>query len=665
MKDWETMGSDKFLCGLARDHAASVLPMAAIGILVSAALVGGGLDMSRAYRVKNRLQAACDAGVLAGRKNVASNGYDTSAETQAENYFTTNFDETVQNAHDTLFQTTSSDNGNTVEGTASTKLDMTVMKIFGFNDFSLAVDCTASMGVGNSDVVMVLDTTGSMAWTAAGGYAGYGDTSRIEDLQAAMKNFYDTLKTATSGTNSRIRYGFVPYSQTVNVGKLIYDVDPNYLVDSHDYQSRQAIYVEWGASTPGDSGYSPESGWSGWSRMSYSNYGTLSSCESALPANDTDYQDYGTSTTTATTTTDGSGNPVQETTVSQTQRMYEYQCSWNRGAYRKYSQYKERTYDTSETATGTYNTTGAGTFDHWEYKQITYDVSDFKAGTSVTTLTGGNDYRNYGNWVSGPATNVTSTWNGCIEERETVNSATFSYSSLLGITPSGAYDLDIDTAPSYGDDATKWAPMWPEIAYYRVNDSGSRVNDAVTEHGSTPSKVCPHEAQLLAEMSETDFDAYADSLSASGNTYHDIGLVWGARLSSPDGIFASNVDDPPANGGKVARHIIFMTDGEMCPNFTALSAYGIEYHDRRITDDGGNNCGSTYADRHSSRFLALCKAVKAKGIRLWVIAFGTSLTTNLQTCASNNSSYTASDATQLNTAFQEIAKQVGELRLTQ
>ena len=609
------MGSDKFLCGMVRDRAANVLPMAAVGMLVTAALVGGGLDMSRAYRVQNRLQAACDAAVLAGRKNVGSNGFDTNAETQADNYFSTNFDETSQEAHNTAFQATSNDNGNTIEGTASTKLDTTVMQIFGFNDFSLSVDCTASMGVGNSDVVMVLDTTGSMAWAADGSWPGSGETSRIEDLQSAMKNFYDTLKTATSGTNSRIRYGFVPYSQTVNVGKLLFDLDPNYLADSHDYQSREAIYSTWTELTPGS--------WSGYS---------WGSC----PSN-TDWVDY-------------SSDPL-------VQRRTAYQCGSYYGSpyYRSRYEYRED------------GGSGSGTFDHWEYKQITYDVSDFKTFTPVTTKTGGNDYRSYygGTWTTGPATDVTSTWEGCIEERETVASSTFSYSSLLGITPSGAYDLDIDMAPVNGDDATKWAPLWPEIAYYRLNDYGNKTNDAVTEHGKAPSKACPHKAQLLAEMTETDFDDYADSLTANGNTYHDIGLVWGARLSSQDGIFASNVNDTPANGGEVSRHIIFMTDGEMCPNNLALSAYGIEYHDRRVTDDGGSNCGGTYANRHSSRFLALCSAVKAKGIRLWVIAFGTSLTSNLQTCASNNSSFTASDASTLNSAFQEIAEQVGELRLTQ
>ena len=62
---------------------------------------------------------------------------------------------------------------------------------------------------------------------------------------------------------------------------------------------------------------------------------------------------------------------------------------------------------------------------------------------------------------------------------------------------------------------------------------------------------------------------------------------------------------------------------------------------------------------------ALCEAVKAKGIRIWVVAFASGLTSELSTCASTNSAFTASNASQLDEAFQSIAKQVGELRVVQ
>jgi hypothetical protein len=127
-------------------------------------------------------------------------------------------------------------------------------------------------------------------------------------------------------------------------------------------------------------------------------------------------------------------------------------------------------------------------------------------------------------------------------------------------------------------------------------------------------------------------------------------------------MFSSLITEDPDNGAEVSRHLIFMTDGIMEPNRLTHSAYGIEYHDRRITTDGATATATT---RHNSRFLAVCEAVKAKGIRLWVIVFGTSLTTQLQTCSSPDSIYTATNSTQLNSAFQEIAKKVGELRVVQ
>ena len=206
-------------------------------------------------------------------------------------------------------------------------------------------------------------------------------------------------------------------------------------------------------------------------------------------------------------------------------------------------------------------------------------------------------------------------------------------------------------------------PLWDQISYYRTSDSSGRYysSSAQSDFGSATSGACPIAAQLMEEMSETEFDAYADDLNPEGATYHDIGMLWGARLASPTGIFSSNVTQAPSNGGSVARHIIFMTDGEMAPSTGVQSAYGVEYHDRRITDNGYSN----QAARHSARFLALCEATKAKGIRVWVIAFASGLTSNLESCASTDSAFPAANADQMNKAFQEIAKNVGELRVTQ
>ena len=636
------------------DVRGNIMPMAAIGMVAMAGMVGGGVDVSRAYMIQNRLQNACDAGALAGRRAVDDNGYDTAARNQADAYFDTNFDETGEGTTNTSFVTSTQDNGNTVDGVATTRLNTVVMRLFGFERFNLSVDCSASMSVGNSDVVMVLDTTGSMGWDLD------GTQTRIQALRVAMKDFYDTVAASQSGGNSRVRFGFVPYSSSVNVGQLVYDLNPNYIVDSWDYQSKEAIFeVEENTTVTGweppvytsDTSYSDvNAGW--WYYYNGTRYRNRNQCNSALPS-DTSWANYGGTTTSTSQEINSQGQRVTTTTTSQAQRRTDYEC-YRQSRRRYYIIYRteERSYDVSDIATEDpiEETTETTTFDKWEYKAVNFDTSVYKTFSAVNTPTGTD------------GANQTSTWEGCLQERDTVAQDTFSYSSITGINPSGALDLDIDTAPT-SDDSTKWRPMWPDISYYRTTDSSNRwySSNATSDYGAATGGACPIASQLLTVMTETQFDAYADALNPEGSTYHDIGMIWGARLSSPTGIFQANVNATPANGGAVARHIIFMTDGQMSTTTGAQTTYGVEWHDRRITDNGSSNQSA----RHSARFLAVCEAAKAKGIRVWVIAFASALTTNLESCASTDSAFPAASAAQLNTAFQEIAKDVGELRVTQ
>ena len=634
---------------LRSDSSGNVLPLAAMGVLVMAALVGGGVDMSRAYKAENRLQAACDAGVLAGRKKVGTDGFDTTAEDEANAYFAANFNQAQHEAESTVFEATSIDNGNTVSGTASTSVKAIVMPIFGFDTIDISLNCSSSMGLGNSDITFVLDVTGSMADTAAGRTPGRGETSRLDDLQAAMKNFYATVDDAAAGSNTRVRYAFVPYSTTVNVGEIVTNRDEAYIVDSFAYQSRR--WVKWGSPTAGDpiDGHSAnEDSDSNWTRTG-SGYANQTACAANLPAtNPSGWSNDGSSSPGSSSYIDDSGNKVTATLTMQPQKRTNYSCrkrsSNNLWYVNTYYDYRDWVSGTTSYRTPTVATSTSDPYDELVYGQYQLDTSSFKGFNSVSLLIGSSSSR---------PSMVSSTWEGCIEERETVPESSFTFVEGTGITPAGAIDLDIDTPPDAADNSTKWAPLWGKVGYYR--SAGTMFSLS----GSSASYSCPYQAQLLAEMDQDSFDAYADSLDTGGNTYHDIGLLWGARFSSPEGIWQDNVNEDPSNGGAVSRHLIFMTDGELAPTTTVHSAYGIERNDLRVTTGGSS---SDQYDNHRSRFLAICEAVKAKGIRLWVVAFGTGLTDDLKTCASANSSYAASSASELNESFQEIAKQVGELR---
>lgn len=656
---------DRLFKNLLRDTAGNILPMAAAGSLVAAGIVGSAVDLSRGYKVKSQLQAACDAGVLAGRRTVTTNGFDTASQTAATNYFNTNFNNSAQETRSTVFTPTSPDNGTTVTATASTILDTLVMRLFGFQTFNLAVTCSSSMGVGNSDIMMVLDNTGSMGWELSGGQ------TRIAALQTAMNNFYTTISTATSGTNARVRYGFVPFSSTVNVGRLLYNLNPNYLTDRFTYSSREAVYrtettTEYRdpVTTYGGPDYANQNTISWWTDYA-SGYSSSSTCNSAKPAVDAAYRDNGSSSSSDATTINGSGQQVVTTTTTQPQvQITNVQCvsysTWWGTRYKIQIKYKERDKLTYTYVTSDPHTVENQVFDRYDYKPVSVDTSVFKTFVSTSTLTG--------DVSGGNPTSVSSTWGGCIHERATVANSSFSYSALTGITPSGATDIDIDTAPNIADDSTKWAPLWPEVTYNRYNTGtdwrGRTTYTATTgtgNYGERLTAYCPTAGQGLQTMTQSSYTAYVNSLVPVGATYLDIGMIWGGRLLSPDGIFASTVNAVPSNGGEVSRHLVFMSDGEMAPNNDLNQAWGIEWWDRKVTSDGS----SDDAARHTLRFLAVCEAIKAKGIRVWTIAFTTGASSDLETCASDDSYFTADNASELNDAFQEIAHQVGELRITQ
>jgi hypothetical protein len=283
---------------------------------------------------------------------------------------------------------------------------------------------------------------------------------------------------------------------------------------------------------------------------------------------------------------------------------------------------------------------------------------------SVTVNTGKLVYDLNSSYIREPATYRTSssttasvshnsTWFGntngfCIEERQTVT--TINASSGYNI-PSGATDLDIDTAPTAAA-SSKWAPYDPVAETAKTSTTG--INYA-----------CP--AQAFVFKSVTDHAAmkvYTDALVAGGYTYHDIGLIWAARLMSETGLWATN-NPTSFNNFPVTRHIIFMTDGAMDPDEAVYSAYGIEQYDHRVNST--TNASNQY-DSHLQRFRMLCNKMKTMG-SVWVIAFGTSsgtgLSTDLKNCASSTAqAFKADDQATLLLKFQQIAESIGALRLS-
>lgn len=642
------------LGSLLRDTAGNTLGIALGTIILLVSLAGSGTDMARAYMTKTSLQNACDAGVLAGRKAMATSGtYGTSETAKANKMFNFNFNPSATNSNTVTFTTASSGTG-AVSGTASTVMPTVIMGIFGFKNITLTVACSAELQMASADVMFVLDTTGSMADTPSNGYSNSGPDSKIVGLRTAILNFYNTVASAvTDKTNTRIRFGFVPFTATVNMGGIVAagQMPTSYFADTQPFQTALAnfntpVYI----GTAGSPVASTETYGSNITQSQCNSYGTNS-----YPTN--------------------GGNPVSgggPTPANTTSTTYSYK-SWTKVSGSGSNALGTCVRNKSVTTT-TYVTRYQ--FTNWTFKAATLSVTAFKGLGSVPVVTniasnatvptaGTYDMPTLAalNGTAGVTGLTTSnaTWGGCIEERQTVQNL------AMNPVPSGATDLDIDTVPT--TDATRWKLNLNQVEWYRGSTNvASRTVTSLQSDTYRVSSQCPPKAMLFTEVDTSNpsvpptwLSNYVNTLVASGSTYHDTGMIWGARLGSPTGIFKDNVNADSVKYPSVSRHIIFMTDGLMAPTTTAYSAYGQELYDNRVAPSGSTN--STLVNYHNNRFLAACTKAKNLGYTVWVIGFGTSLTTQMTTCATAGRAYQANDTTTLNNTFKFIAGQVADLRI--
>ncbi|HVI98463.1 MAG TPA: Tad domain-containing protein [Sphingomonas sp.] len=205
-----------FIRALARNARGNTLVFVAAAMIPLMAIIGGGVDTARGYLAKERLQQACDAGSLAGRRAMSNGELSALVRSEALKFINFNF---PQNSYETAAFTPqiSVPDASTLAISMDTSLPTTIMALFGYRQIPLHVECKASQNFINTDVMLVLDTTGSMDDEVGG-------TKKIVALREAVMALYNQLKPIQDQLEShgmRLRYGIVPYSSTVNVGKLL------------------------------------------------------------------------------------------------------------------------------------------------------------------------------------------------------------------------------------------------------------------------------------------------------------------------------------------------------------------------------------------------------------------------------------------------------------
>ena len=628
------------LTRLLRDRAGNTLVMIAAALVPMLAMLGGGIDMGRSYLSQSRIQQACDAGVLAARKKLGSQVVTTGVipadvATIGNRFFNLNYRTGAYGSKNRQFKMTL-ENDYAISGAASVDVPTTIMTLFGYTKLAINVKCEAKLNFSNTDVMFVLDTTGSMNDTNPGDSA-----PKIDILKSVVRNFYTQLQGSKS-PGTRIRYGFVPYSTNVNVGYLL---KSDWVVDDWNYNGRVA----------------KDTGKTETYQTQATTYTYISGTQTAIvPYNAASCP----ASTVVWTESNKGTNPDGSTYGTVLANGDDYSCVVSSdGAttlvsgshYVKYK-YSWLTKDTGLATRVKYS---------WQYKLLPQNLAFLKGVTGNDPLKAGSVAVRMLGVPSLTPEFLTASFRGCMEER-----STYEINDYNNVDLTKALDLDLDLVPTLGKPETQWRPMLNEISFEPEiwwNGTGSFKSPVVTDNDYLMAQTaglsaCPAQARKLGEMATGDVDAYLSTLAARGSTYHDIGMIWGGRLLSPTGIFAAENAD--VAGKPTNRNLIFLTDGLTAPLDLSYGTYGIEPLDQRRWNPKNPSGGLTLTNVVEKRFAVACSEVKKRNITVWVIGFGTTLSPFLTDCAGPGHYFEAGNAAQLNDVFGKIATQLGDLRVT-
>lgn len=216
---------------------------------------------------------------------------------------------------------------------------------------------------------------------------------------------------------------------------------------------------------------------------------------------------------------------------------------------------------------------------------------------------------------------TTNDWRGCILER------------------SSPLDVRDDKTPNWG------MYRYPRIcSQYNSNGTCRTYSNNNPNNGCTVSRIVP------LTNNKTALQSAVNGLSANGNTYINVGLVWGWRVLSPTFPFEEGVDYDDPDWSKT---IVLMTDGDNQP-LSTYSAYGAS--------------SSLTASQLNTKMMSVCQNAKDAGIKIYTITFQSGISNQtrqlFRQCASEPSFYFDAPSNQdLISAFENIANQLSQLHI--
>jgi Flp pilus assembly protein TadG len=185
---------------------------------------------------------------------------------------------------------------------------------------------------------------------------------------------------------------------------------------------------------------------------------------------------------------------------------------------------------------------------------------------------------------------------------------------------------------------------WTGCISDRDQPNDVKDNESVSAYATLyPADFCAQSTLAPITPLTSDWTALTNAINAMtpvGNTNVTIGANWGMATLTPGAPFTGA---KAFNTPRLQKYMILLTDGENTQN--------------RFTTNG-----SAIDDRTK----LACQSAKDAGIRVYTVRVINGDRTLLQNCASTPSMYyEVSNAAQLTPVFQQIAREISQIRLTQ
>jgi Flp pilus assembly protein TadG len=219
------------------------------------------------------------------------------------------------------------------------------------------------------------------------------------------------------------------------------------------------------------------------------------------------------------------------------------------------------------------------------------------------------------------------------------------------------------------------------VGTHAYTDAGPAISPLGRQYAiAGSSNGCDVTALRPLSTSKADLNATIANMSASNNTVGQIGIAWGWYTLSPNfGMFSgesvptsyanlATATPPPTNPLKTKKIMILMTDGEYNSAYADGVMSGnltyVNYTSKNVINKDPDN-GDPFVQSK-----AMCSAIKASGIELFVITFQLDKTKAervdlVNSCATDTNHIFDADTTSLDAAFGSIANQLQQMRISQ